>query len=500
VVRLVLLGVFATPGFFGAPFKVLARAAAEVGGHDAVTLTWFGRPFITVLITHAATVAAAALPPTTLSMLPTWYKAWRTEAAPPPRGDAPPPLLAEVVMPTIGPRLSAAVRSDWAAGGAAVLHARMDAAIDAELDAAVAAAGTARRGVGRPVDLFATLSRCTTRAGLVALAGPRHAAAHGAAAERGVRDWPAVVWSVPAIFATSAVRAVRRRATARHAAAVDPLTATVRRAMHGVAPAEARTLLTHLLDAVASEGLTAAVTPTQVSSYLYGSLVGAHVNLHATAAWAVAHVATEADLTAAAVAEVDAVLAGRRAAGAGPPWTPAATGLPVLEGVVAEARRLYYTSPSVRFTRTPFAVADTRDGGAGGRHRPGWTVPGGGHPVLLSIHDATRGAAYFDDGDTFVARRFVPAGGLAHTSAEAGGHLYGYGWSPDVSVNRVEALVPLQRLLLRLYARYTVTLTDRGGHPVGAAALPPADQLWAVATAKPVRPVWVRLAPRPARG
>lgn len=414
-------------------------------------------------------------------------------------------------MPAVGPHVTAAIAAGWAAA-APTVHGRMDAAMDARLDAAFTAAagdaaGTADSAV---VDLFDTLHRAIAAAAVVAVVGPAFAAAHGDATVAGVMTWPPIAWGVPALWFPGVTRVVRRRAAAAFAAARRALDAAAAAARDAAAatPPEPDTYLAVLAaalrDAAGPGGAAAGVTPPQVGVHLLGALVGATINTAATAGWAAAHVAADAAARAAVTAEVDAVMAGRpppvAAAAGGDAAAACVTGLPTLESAWAEARRFYFAIPAVRFARSPLVVA-AADGGGGG-----WTVPGDGGAVLLSVLDASRGADYYEDGDTYDARRFLPAaaggGGVSATAAAADGRLYGLGWGPDAAASTAESQLLLSRLWRRLYTRYDVTLVagrKRGGGAGSDARtppLPPADQLRAVATALPTRRVWARLTRR----
>ncbi|GAB0493593.1 hypothetical protein MMPV_004878 [Pyropia vietnamensis] len=551
VLRLLWLAVTATPGFWSMPYLVLTVAAIAAGGDgDAFTLTFCRRRLATFLVSGRAVAAASALPVADLTNGPTLRAAWRvfeplprevTAAAaaaadaaaaagrPPP---PPPPPFEAAVMRAVGPRVTAVVSAGWATA-APVVTARMDAAIDARLDAAVAAAGSRGGSSGDSVDcavvdLFDTLSCAIAAAAVVVVAGPAYGAAHGDATIEGVMDWPPIAWGVPALWFPSVTRTVRRRAAAAFDGAMRSLVAAASKALDPAAPAlpEPETYLAVLADALRAErgGVAAGVTPTQVAVHLYGALVGAHINTAATAGWAAAHVAAAGAVTRAAVtAEVDAVLAGRpppvaaNVAG-GAAAVACVTGLPTLESAWAEARRFYFAIPAVRFAREPFRVppppsttqaTPTAGGGgsdesSGGDNGSGWTVPGDGGAVLLSVLDASRGSDYYTDGDTFNVRRFLPVaaggGGVSATAAAAAGRLYGLGWGPDAAASTAESQLLLSRLWRRLYSRFDVTLVDGpgggAGGDAGSVPLPSADQLRAVATAQPKRRVWVRLTRR----
>lgn len=551
VLRLLWLAVTATPGFWSMPYLVLTVAAVAAGGDgDAFTLTFCRRRLATFLVSGRAVGAAAALPVAALTNSPTLRAAWRVfeplprevAAASAAAADAaaaagcppppPPPPFEAAVMPAVGPRVTAAVAAGWAAA-APTVTARMDAAIDARLDTAVAAAGSRGGGIGggvnsAVVDLFDTLSCAIAAAAVVVVAGPAYDAAYGDATVAGVMDWPPIAWGVPALWFPGVTRAVRRREAAAFHGAMRPLVAAAAKALSPASPdlPEPETYLAVLAGALRAEGggIAAGVTPTQVAVHLYGALVGAHINTAATAGWAAAHVAAAGAATRAAVtAEVDAVLAGRPPPVAatvtgGAAAVKCVTGLPTLESAWAEARRFYFAIPAVRFARESFRVppppvapkAITSEGGghtdesSGDDDGSGWTVPGDGGPVLLSVLDASRGSDYYTDGDTFNVRRFLPAAaggaGVSATAAAAAGRLYGLGWGPDAAASTAESQLLLSRLWRRLYSRYDVTLVDGpsggGGGRASTVPLPSADQLRAVATAQPTRRVWVRLTRR----
>lgn len=400
-----------------------------------------------------------------------------------------------------------------------------------------------RRGGGAVVDLFNVIARAVATAAVVAVAGPAYDAAAGDATAAGVMEWPPIAWGVPALWFPGVTRAVRRRAAAAFAGALRPLVAAAAAAMDPADPSspEPETYLAVLAEALRAagaggssgggNGVAAGVTPTQVGVHLYGALIGAHINTAATAGWVAAHIAADPAARSAVTAEVDAVLAGRpppvAAAAGAAAAVDCVTGLPTLESAWAEARRFYFASPAVCFARAPFEVppsqpsadhtpsAEKASGGGGdvdgscGSGGGGWTVPGDGGAVLLSVLDASRGGDYYTDGDVFQPRRFLPAaadgGGVDAAAAAAAGRLYGLGWGSDAASSTAKSQLLLSRLWRRLYSRYDVTLVGDGGVGGGGGdgatvSLPPADQLRAVATARPTRRVWARLTLRRKEG
>eukprot|EP00168_Porphyra_purpurea_P017010 TRINITY_DN5704_c0_g2_i1.p5 TRINITY_DN5704_c0_g2~~TRINITY_DN5704_c0_g2_i1.p5 ORF type:complete len:116 (-),score=43.75 TRINITY_DN5704_c0_g2_i1:27-374(-) len=113
-------------------------------------------------------------------------------------------------------------------------------------------------------------------------------------------------------------------------------------------------------------------------------------------------------------------------------------GMPVLEGIWAEALRFHVVAPVLRFARAPFHVAATGGGGGGGDGgggHPGWTVPGDGRLVAISILGLNRGA-HHAAADTFVPTRFVPPHGRRWRAAEQERELYGFAWGAHVCIGR----------------------------------------------------------------
>ncbi|OSX75480.1 hypothetical protein BU14_0234s0007 [Porphyra umbilicalis] len=391
------------------------------------------------------------------------------------RADAPAAVAA--VLPTLDATMRAALGRTWGVGGDR-LRATLDGAMRAEVGAAAAAAG--------PTDLFRLSSRAALRAGAAAFLGPAFDAAHGAEVWAGIHAWQPAAFSLPWFLAPRAARRVRPAIGRAFDVAYRPMEAHIGRVLAGEVPAEGGTYLAALLAGVDAATPRPPVTAAQVATHIFGVLVALHINVYATGAWAVAHVAGDAGLSAAAAAEVDDRLAGRPppmgGGGGGGGSPPPATGLPVLEGVWAEALRVYFVTPSLRLAKAPWHVAASDGNGAAGarngdrRTRPGWTVPGDGRLVAISIVDVNRrgGGGRSGGGAPAVwARRFVPPAGTPWRAAEQARTLYAFAWGPHVCVGRRVAEALLERWWVALYGAYAVTrVSDAQGGGGGGGGCP----------------------------
>lgn len=507
ILRMAFLAFFRTPGFWAAPLRVLPVAAAALGSPDVITITFLRRPVLTAILSASATATALGAPESTLSVEAVHSTARRALEPPPARRRDAAAIAEEerqeaAIVPVLLRHMRAALTHTWWTATAKMI-ARLDRAIGEELATAIAKAAAAETTAKAPagsdgggdgddsgaeLELFETTSKMVLRAGVSAFLGDAFADTHGDEVWAGLREWQLSAWTLPWVLFPRLSRRLRPALLASHARAYTPILATVTAVLDGSTPAEEGTYLADAVDAVAAAGLGGQVSPVHVATQIFGVLVAMHINTYATGAWAVAHVATDAGLTDAVTAEVDALEDGRA-----PPIAadgPSPTGLPVLEAVWIEAMRVYQVAPSIRLAKAPYHVAASGTAKTG---HPGWTIPGDGRIVAACIGDLNTGAAYHGPtASTVDPHRYVPPVGPCRRSWQAAAHdrrLFNFAWGPHGCIGRRVAEVTLQRVWAAFYRSHSVQL-------VGGPQLPPADFVQAAATAIPVAPVHVRLVQR----
>lgn len=495
--RLAYLAVFRTPGFWRAPLRVLTTAATATGSPDVLTITLIGRPLLTAILSAPALAAAHFASEAVLTVDPMYSTLRRMFNAPSSiyrdaAEAAEANRLAETATDLMSDHFREALTRTWWKTTPDIQE-RMDRAIEAKLAATVGPHGDA------VVDLFELTSQVVVTAMLAVLVGDSFAAASGGEVAAGLRQWQRSAWSLPWMIAPITARRLHPMIEAAYTRAFRPVYDAVTSVMEGEEAVQPGTFLDDLLTAFSRRNQLGAVRPVHVAEQVVVALFSAHVNTHASGAWTVAHVAANADLTAAVAAEVAAAHAGR------PPPVAAAgrspTGLPVLEAVWVETMRVNAVTPPVRETRAPLHVASSaatvaaatggKTGGGGDSH-PGWTIPGDGRIVALCHEHANTGADYYGDtGSMIDPHRFVPPAGRSWQAAEADRRLVMFGGGPHVCTGRQVAEVTLGRLWMALYRN------DSRVELVGCeGGLPPADFLRAGTMAVPTRPVYVRLTRR----
>lgn len=488
VSRLLWLGATQTPGFWRFPLGVLATAAAAAGSPDVLTVTMMGRPLVTAVLSAPAVAAALAAPSDVLTAEPMHLTMGRTFEVPASAyrsaaEAAEAVQMTPAAMEVLNAHFRQAVTHTWW-WSTPDLHERLDRAIEAKLAAIVGPSGDAT------VDLFETFSQLVVTAMLAVFVGDTFAASYGSEVAVAFREWERAAWTLPWILAPLTARRLHPEIEPAYARAFQPILDAVTAVMEGEEAVQPGTYLHDMLTTLDQAGQMGMVRPAHVAKQVISALLAAHINTHVSGAWTVAHVAAHPDLTAAAAAEVAAADAGR------PPPVAAAgrspTGLPVMEAVWAEALRCNAVAPAIRGTRAPFHVAaSAAAGGAagGGDGQPGWTVPGGGHLVLLSPAHANTGADYYGEAAGDVdPHRFVPPATPSWQAAESDRRLLMFGGGVHVCIGRRVAEDILGRMWRALYrSQCRVELVGCEG------GLPPADFLRAGSTAMPTRPVHVRL-------
>lgn len=495
--RLAYLAVTRTPGFWQAPFRVLTTAATATGSPDVLTVTLMGRPLLTVILSASALAAAQFSPEAVLAVEPMYATLRRMFTAPTSvyrnaAEAAEATRLAKAATDLTVDHLHVALTRTWWKTTPDIRE-RMDRAIEAKLAAIVGPDGVA------VVDLFDLTSQAVITALLAVLVGDSLAAASAGQVAAGLRQWQRSAWSLPWMIAPITARRIHPGIEAAYTRVFCPVYDAVLSMMEGGEAVQPGTYLDDLLTALSRQNQLATVRPVHVAEQVVVVLFSAFINTHASGAWTVAHVATDADLTAAVAAEVAAVHAGRPPPVAATGRSP--TGLPVLEAVWAETMRVNAVTPPVRQARAPIHVAASAaavtaatggktDGGEDSHS--GWTIPGDGRFVALSHAHANTGTDYYGDtGSVVDPRRFVPPAGQSWQAAEANRRLVVFGGGVHVCTGRQVAEVTLGRLWLALYRNHSrVELVGCEG------GLPPADFLRAGTMAVPTRPVYVRLSRR----
>lgn len=497
VARLLYLGVTQTPGFWASPQRALAAAATATGSPDVLTITLMGRPLLSVILSAPALAAALAAPQTVMTADPIHVVMQRTleppacvfrsaaEAAEAKHSSKP-------AMEVLNAHFREAVTHTWW-WSTADIHSRLDRAIESQLAAAVGPSGVAT------VDLFETFSGVVVTALLSVLVGDSFAATSGREVAVALRQWERSAWSLPWVLAPTTARRLHPGIEVTYARAYQPILDAVTAVMEKKEAVQPGTYLDDLFQTLNRAGQTGIVRPTHVATQVISALFAAHVNMHASGAWTVAHVAAHADLTAAAAAEVAVADAGRPPPVASERRSP--TGLPVTEAVWAEALRSNAVTLAIRVTRAPFhvpssipAVAGSTSGAkGGGDSHPGWTIPGDGHLVALSVAHANTGTDYYGaTGSVADPHRFVPPATRSWQAAEADRRLVLFGGGVHVCIGRriaEDVLGRVWRAFFREHNRVELVGCEGG--------LPPADFLRASTTAQPTRPVYVRLRRRP---